>query len=88
MSNHITPQDILSDSADTAIFNGQPVRKGTVAAFFANIDILENLNATVDEKNQALNMIKTLSTSILAIGLHKHVVFKNPQVAQFFEEQN
>lgn len=80
--NSVKPEDILADDQNTAILNGVSVRKGTVAAFLANADILENPNPTQEQKHEALMMIKELAPAVIAGGLHKHVVFKNPQIEQ------
>ena len=36
------PEDIISDTQNEIMLNGVTVRKGTVGAFLANIDTLEN----------------------------------------------
>jgi hypothetical protein len=84
MSNNdpVRPEDILPDGVDTAAINGKTVRKGSIAAFLANTDILENLHTTEQQKQEALNMMKELAPAVIAIGLHNHVIFKNSQVEQ------
>lgn len=76
------PEDILYDGVDSANMNGLMVRKGTIAAFLVNTDILENSNATEQQKQEAISVMKELASAVVAIGLHKHVIFKNPQVEQ------
>lgn len=78
----IRPEDILPDGVDSTTINGKIVRKGTIAAFLANADILENKNATEQQKQEAINTMKELATAVVSIGLHKHVVFKNNQIEQ------
>lgn len=85
-SNAISPEDILPDDVNESKINGIQVRKGTVAAVLANIDILENSNATEDEKNNAISMITQLAPALVAIGLHKHVVWKNKKVQALIDK--
>jgi len=82
----VLPKDILADGEDSTTMNGRQVRKGTVAAFLANILILEKANSSEEEKNMALNTMKELAPDIIAIGLQQHVVFKNKQVQQILLE--
>ena len=84
MSNNkpIRPEDILPDGIDSTTINGKMVRKGTIAAFLANTDILENQNATELQKKEAIDAMKELASAVIAIGLHKHVIFKNTQAEQ------
>jgi ribonuclease HIII len=73
----ISPQDILSDNENFAVFNGVKVRKGTVAALFANIKEYSKTDATEDSKRLALEKIIELAPAVRAIGLHEHIIFKN-----------
>jgi hypothetical protein len=84
MTNHhsIRPEDILPDGVDSTAINGKIVRKGSIAAFLANVEVLENLNSTQQQKQNALTMLVELAPAVVAIGLHKHVEFKNPQIEQ------
>jgi hypothetical protein len=81
-NNPIRPEDILPDGVDSASINGRIVRKGSIAAFLANADILENGNSTAQQKQNAINMLIELAPAVIAIGLHKHVEFKNSQIEQ------
>lgn len=75
----IKPADVLPDGADYAEISGKTVRKGTIAAFLANIEIIENPNIPEDQKQLSITTMQELASSVIAIGLHKHVVFKNPE---------
>jgi hypothetical protein len=85
-NNSVRPEDVLPDGVDSTTINGKVVRKGTIAAFLANADILESLNSTEQQNHEAINMMKELARSVIAIGLHKHVIFKNPSVEQILIE--
>ncbi len=82
----IKPEDVLPDGVDYAIINGKNVRKGSIAAFLANIDILENPNTSQDKKQLAISTMKELAPSVIAIGLHKHVNFKNNVAEKILKE--
>lgn len=76
-TNVIQPDDILSDNENFVELNRLKVRKGTVAAFLKNIDLLEDQNLNDIQKTEALEMIKELAPAIILAGLHKHAIFKN-----------
>lgn len=82
----VRPEDILADGMDTTIIGGKQVRKGTVAAFIANIEILENTASSDEAKQNALAMLKTLAKDVVAVGLHRHVEFKNEAVRKLLAE--
>lgn len=88
MSNHQTvqPADILADGIDTTTINGKPIRKGTIAAFLANIELFETAQTSASNKTAALKMIKQLAPAVVAIGLPKYVVFKNPIIESILLE--
>jgi len=79
------PEDILPDGDDTASVGGKVVRKGTIAAFLANIEVLESEKSTDTEKQSAKAMMQELAPSVVAIGLHKHVIFKNKEAEQMLK---
>ncbi|KTC78908.1 hypothetical protein Lche_0928 [Legionella cherrii] len=84
MSNHLSirPEDILPDGVDTALIDGKSIRKGTIAAFLANADIFEHPNSTDKQKEEAIKAMNELAPVVIAVGLHRHVVFKNKEIEQ------
>ncbi|MFT4058004.1 MAG: hypothetical protein QM652_00485 [Legionella sp.] len=78
----VRPDDILPDGVDSTIINGKMIRKGTIAAFLANVDLLEKKSTTEHHRQVAIKIMKELAPAVISIGLHKHVVFKNKQVEQ------
>jgi hypothetical protein len=86
--NAVRPEEVLPDGIDHTLINGRTVRKGTIAAFLANIDILESTNVTEQQKQAAIGTMKELAPSVIAIGLHKHVFFKNSQAEQILVDAN
>ena len=86
MSNPVKPEDVLPNGVDSTAINGKVVRKGTIAAFLANADILENPSATENEKKAAHDAMKDLAPDVIIIGLHKHVRFINPEVEKILAD--
>ncbi|MCE2992902.1 MAG: hypothetical protein ACK5WS_07370 [Alphaproteobacteria bacterium] len=82
----VRPEDVLSDSQNTTVVDGLTVRKGSVAAFLRNIEVLEDKQSSAEQSAAALNIIKELSPAIVAVGLHKHAEFKNKQVEAILVE--
>lgn len=80
------PEDILPEGVDSVESQGVMVRKGTVAAYIANIAVLENDASTTEEKEKALTVMKELAPSIIAMGLHDFVTFKNFQAEKILNE--
>lgn len=78
----IRPEDVLPDGVDSTSINGKIVRKGTVAAFLANVEIFEKQDGTVQQKQEAMKAMKELAPGVIAVGLHRHVVFKNREIEQ------
>lgn len=88
MTKPVQPEDVVPDGVDYVMLNGQKVRKGSVGALLANIEIIENDLLTSTEHEQALQAIVDLVPSIKAIGLNKFVTFNNEIVQKLFEKSN
>ncbi len=83
-----TPEALIPGNVDYYIKNGQKIRKGTIAAAIANIEILESATTTPIEKDNALNILKDMVPSLFAFGLGKHFVWKNPMIQSIFDNEN
>lgn len=82
IKNAIRPEDILPDGLDSTVIHGKTVRKGTIASFLAHAELLERENITEAQKQDIYHAMKALAPAVVAIGLHKHVVFKNNKIEQ------
>ncbi|HHF7372544.1 hypothetical protein [Legionella bozemanae] len=80
--NSIRPEDILPDGVDSTSINGKIVRKGTIAAFLANVEVFEKQDGTEQQKQEAMKAMKELAPEVIAVGLHRYVVFKNREIEQ------
>jgi len=82
----INPEDILPEKVNSLEIDGVTVRKATVAATLANATVLNSATASTADKQSALEKIKELAPALIAIGLHHHVTWKNPQIQQIIDE--
>lgn len=82
----IRPEDILPDDQNTTFVNGINARKGSVAAFLKNIDILENNDSTAEEKEGALYAMRKLTPVLRALNLLHYVSFKNKTAQDLLED--
>ncbi|WP_112219995.1 hypothetical protein [Legionella quinlivanii] len=82
----VNPEDILADGVDYTVIKGVPVRKGTVAAFIANIQIIEDPDSSDLARQNAWETMKNLAPTLVATGLTDHVHFKNPNVERMLQE--
>lgn len=80
------PEDILPDEINALEVKGIKVRKGTVAAMIANAKILKAKTSTTKEKQQAIALIKELAPALVAMGLHEHVVWKDPKIQAIIDQ--
>ena len=85
MTKHpVTPNQVMPDNVDYVQTNGVAIRKGTMAAAIANIEIIESLTSTQAEKAAALEAIKALVPQLKAFHIHKHLQWRNPQIEALF----
>ena len=64
------PQDILPDNINSVEVNGQQLRKGSVAAFMANIAIIENPANYAAYENAVKDLIE-LTPVLETLGVFK-----------------
>lgn len=84
-NNSIKPEDVLGNAQSFAEYNGVSIRKGSIAAFLKNIDLLESNEP--QDKQAAKLVLQELAPAMVAVGLHKHVTFKNEIVQGILEEE-
>ena len=65
------PQDILPDNINSVEINGQVLRKGSVAAFMANLSIIEQ-PANYPEYENAVKDLIELTPILETLGVFKH----------------
>ncbi len=82
----VRPEDILSDDVNALEIDGIQARKGSVAAVLANANILESETASDEEKESAMSIIEELAPTLVAIGLYRHVTWKNKKIQAVFDK--
>lgn len=83
-----SPEELIPDNAAYYIKDGKQIRKGTMASVIINAEILESLETTNDEKNNALKMLEELAPALSAFGLNKHFIWKNPAIQNIFDNED
>ncbi|OEZ32370.1 hypothetical protein [Variovorax boronicumulans] len=71
-------QDIIPDGQDFTVIDGHTVRKGSVGAFLANARVLEDPNATADERRAARDDLAGLIPTLDALGLFDVFELRSP----------
>jgi len=71
-------QDIIPDGQDFTVIDGHTVRKGSVGAFLANARVLEDPNATADERRIARDDLAALTPTLDALGLFDVFELRSP----------
>ena len=85
MSNlSIDPEDIIANGIDTIEYDGVVIRKGTMGAVLANIDLLNTGSAQAE--SDALAKIRELAPGLIKTGIQQHVVWKSTAVQAIFDE--
>ena len=86
MTNHyaVKPEDLLADGVDSTIINGMSIRKGTVAAFLANADILEDKYTNAQQKQDAHSMLKELAPASLWLAYIVTLYLKTQRLSKYF----
>ncbi len=80
MSNNqpVRPEDILKDGED--FVSGTTARKGSIAAFMRNIDVIENSDLEKEVHDAAIEIMQELAPVLVQFNFHKHLTFKNSVV--------
>lgn len=83
----VQPEDILSESQNMTTLSGNiKAKKGSVAAFFKNIELLEKKNISPKQKKDIIAVMNKLAPVLIALGFDKYVVFKNPEVQKIIDD--
>lgn len=76
----VDSQDILPEGQDYKVIRGVTVRKGTIAAAMANMDLLES--GSEEEAEAARAKLRELAPALVVLGVHKHFQCRNPELEQ------
>ncbi len=77
---------IITDGVDSREISGIMVGKGTIGAIMANCAILYSESANLKEKESTKEEIMSLVAALVAIELHKHVIFRNTEIQKTIDD--
>jgi len=75
-------QDILPDDQNFALLGGQPVRKGSVGAFLANVRAIEDNATSDDARRMAWDDLYSLVPALDALGLFEVFELRSPALRE------
>ena len=82
------PEDLLPGSVNFITVNGVEIRKGSMASFITNLNIIEDDNRSETDKHAAWERVAELIPVIKASGLLQHVSWKNNKLIQLLQTSN
>ena len=71
-------QDVLPDGQDFVVRNGLALRKGSVGAFLANAQVLQDPTATAEARRAAERDLVSLLPALEALGLFDVFELRSP----------
>ena len=85
MSKAVRPEDVLPDDVSRRVMNGVAVRKGSVAAFVANVKALEALESTTPEYAEVAAQLQALAPAAAAVGLFDVFELRSAEIAKLVD---
>ncbi len=80
------PSDILPDDTNSVERQGRTLRKGSVAAFVANVKLLESDMTPPDERQAATRDLKELAPVLHDLGLFEVFLVRSPKIQELVDE--
>ncbi|WP_127505602.1 DUF7709 family protein [Actinoplanes solisilvae] len=65
----VRPEDVLPDGAEFGVFENVQVRKGTIAAFIANVRALDGLEPGTSSYDAVADQLRAAVPALRAVGL-------------------
>ena len=84
-SKAVRPEDVLPDGVDGAELNGVRVRKGSVAAFCANVQQLHALSADSPDRVTIEEQLRALAPAVRAAGVFDVFALRSPEIAAIID---
>ena len=78
----LRPEDILPDDQNSAEINGTVVRKGTVAAFLANAQMLSALPPASPARDRIVEQLRESAQALRQIGLFDVFELRSRELAE------
>ena len=76
----VRPEDVLPDGAEFGVFDNVRVRKGTIAAFIANVRTLDGLEPGTSGYDAVAEQLRAAVPALEAVGLFDIFEVKSPQL--------
>jgi hypothetical protein len=80
------PSDILPDDTNSVELQGRTLRKGSVAAFVANVKLLESDTTSPDERVAAARDLKELAPVLRDLGLFDVFSVRSAKIQDLVDE--
>ena len=79
-------QELAINNNDTLSFNGQSLKKGSVAQFGTCINYIEECNPNREERDFILQIIDKLLLNFISAGFENYFSFKQKYIQQRYDE--
>jgi hypothetical protein len=80
------PEDVIPDNQNTVEAQGLTVRKGSVAAFVANVLIICDPTSSPTERQEAQAHMIALVPALSAVGVFEVFSIRDPDIAALVED--
>jgi hypothetical protein len=76
----VRPEDVLPDGVEYGVFENVPVRKGTIAAFIANVRALDGLEPGTNGYDAVAEQLREAVPALTAVGLFEIFEVRSPEL--------
>jgi len=80
------PSDILPDDVNSVERQGRIFRKGSVAAFVANVKLLESEMTPPDERQAATRDLLELAPALRDLGIFEVFSIRSPKIQKLVDD--
>ncbi len=85
MNKPVKPQDVLADGQEYAEFEGVSVRKGSVAAFIANVHALAEVEPGGPRWTEIVAQMRELKPALERIGVLDVFEIRDPKLRELVD---
>jgi hypothetical protein len=76
----VRPEDVLPDGDEGTEFGGEYVRKGSIAAFIANVNALAEVEPSSAQWEAIVEQLRELKPALVRIGVLDVFEIRDPEV--------
>jgi hypothetical protein len=80
MAEPVKPEDVLPDGVEGSEFDGAYVRKGSVAAFVANVRALAGVKPSTAQWDAIVAQLQELKPALLRVGVLDVFEVRDPEL--------